>query len=151
MSRFPIVRTHAMEWVPLSPGISFKPITFFPGDTGYQLLLRIEPGAVVPRHRHTGEIHSMVLSGARRIAGAAEVIDAGCYVYEPVGNEDSWWAVGTEACIVFIEANGRVEYLDDDGAVVRHTDAATARHQYLQWCEQHDVAPIDALMERGEL
>ena len=58
-----------LDWIPLSTGISFKPIVFFPGDTGYQLLLKVEPGAVVPRHHHTGEVHAFVRSGQRRIAG----------------------------------------------------------------------------------
>jgi hypothetical protein len=33
--------TSDLEWITLSPGISFKPIVFFPKDTGYQLLLRV--------------------------------------------------------------------------------------------------------------
>ena len=44
--------TADLDWIPLSPGISFKPIVFLPDDSGYQLLLRVEPGTVVPRHRH---------------------------------------------------------------------------------------------------
>ena len=115
-----------LDWIPLSTGISFKPIVFFPGDTGYQLLLKVEPGAVVPRHHHTGEVHAFVLSGQRRIAGCPEVIGAGSYVYEPVDNIDTSEAIGDEPCVIHIEANGRVEYLDDDGNVVRHTDASTA-------------------------
>jgi hypothetical protein len=137
-----IVHTAELDWIPLSPGLSFKPITFFPDDTGYQLLLRIEPGTVIPRHRHTGEIHAFVLSGARRIAGLAATVGPGTYVHEPVGNVDSWRAVGDEPCVVHIEANGRIEYLDAEGSVVRHTDAATARAAYLEWCERED-RPVD--------
>jgi 2,4'-dihydroxyacetophenone dioxygenase len=131
-----------LAWVPLSPGIAFKPIVFFPNDTGYQLLLRVEPGAVVPRHHHTGDVHAFVLSGERRISGCPDVIRAGSYVYEPVGNVDSWEAIGTVACVVHIEANGRVEYLDNDDNVVRFTDAATARCAYVEWCERTDT-PTD--------
>ena len=134
-----------MEWIPLSAGISFKPITFFPDDAGYQLLLRLEPGAVVPRHRHTGEVHALVLTGARRIEGLNDDIGPGTYIHEPVGNIDTWRVVGDEPCVVFIEANGRVEYLDEGGAVVRYTDASTARAQYLTWCGDHGVVP-DAIL-----
>jgi 2,4'-dihydroxyacetophenone dioxygenase len=137
--------TDTTHWIALSAGISFKPIVFFPGDTGYQLLLRVEPGAVVPRHRHTGEIHAYTLSGQRQIAGCPDIIGAGTYVYEPVGNIDTWWAIGDEPCVVHIEANGRVEYLDDNDNVIRHTDAVTARTAYLEWCTARAVVPNPAL------
>jgi 2,4'-dihydroxyacetophenone dioxygenase len=133
--------TADLSWIPLSPGISFKPLVFFPADAGYQLLLRVEPGCVVPRHHHTGEVHAFVLSGQRRISGCPETVVAGSYVYEPVDNIDSWEATGDEPCIVHIEANGRVEYLDDLDNVVRYTDATTARAAYLEWCEQNATAP----------
>ncbi len=139
------VHTDRMAWIPLSDGLSFKPIVFFPDDAGYQLLLRIEPGCVIPRHRHTGEVHALTLSGVRRLDGLHDDIGPGTYLHEPVGNVDSWRAVGDEPCIVFIEANGRVEYLGDDDSVVRHTDAATARAEYLRWCSDHHVEP-DALL-----
>jgi 2,4'-dihydroxyacetophenone dioxygenase len=141
--------TADLDWIPLSTGISFKPIVFFPGDTGYQLLLKVEPGAVVPRHHHTGEVHAFVLSGQRRIAGCPEVIGAGSYVYEPVDNIDTWEAVGDEPCVIHIEANGRVEYLDDDGNVVRHTDANTARTAYLDWSQQTGRDPHPDLAGAG--
>jgi 2,4'-dihydroxyacetophenone dioxygenase len=133
--------TADLDWIPLSAGISFKPIVFFPDDTGYQLLLRVEPGAVVPRHHHTGEVHAFVISGQRRIAGCPDLIRAGSYIYEPVDNIDTWEAVGDEPCVIHIEANGRVEYLDDNNNVIRYTDATTARAAYLDWCHEHDSTP----------
>jgi 2,4'-dihydroxyacetophenone dioxygenase len=133
--------TADLEWIPLSPGISFKPIVFFLHDRGYQLLLRVEPGCVVPRHHHTGEVHALVLSGQRCIDGCPEILRPGSYVYEPVGNVDTWWAIGDEPCVIHIEANGRVEYLDDADRVIRHTDAGTARAAYVQWCEAMRTTP----------
>jgi 2,4'-dihydroxyacetophenone dioxygenase len=135
------VDTAELEWIPLSDGLSFKPLRFFPDDTGYQLLLRVEPGTVIPRHRHTGEIHAFNLSGTRLLIDTGETIGPGMYVYEPVGNNDTWKATGTEPCIIHIEANGRVEYVDDDGQVIRHTDAATARAAYVRWCEKTGREP----------
>jgi 2,4'-dihydroxyacetophenone dioxygenase len=138
--------TADLPWIQLSDGISFKPITFFPNDTGYQLLLRVEPGTVVPRHHHTGEVHAFVISGQRRISGCAEIVRAGSYVYEPVDNIDSWETVGDEPCVIHIEANGRVEYLDDHDNVVRFTDAGTARAAYLDWCRTHGSSPDPQLV-----
>ncbi|NNE96612.1 MAG: anti-sigma factor [Acidimicrobiales bacterium] len=138
--------TNLIGWVPLAAGLSFKPLTFFPGDTGYQLLLRLEPGTIIPRHRHTGEVHAFNIEGSRRILTTDEVVGPGTYIHEPVGNTDTWQAVGEDVCIVHIEANGRVEYLDDDDNVVRHTSATTARADYLAWCDEHHVTPHPALV-----
>lgn len=111
------------------------------------MLLRLEPGTIIPRHRHTGEVHAFNIAGSRQILTTAELVRAGNYLYEPVGNIDAWQAVGDDVCIVHIEANGRVEYLDDDDNVVRYTSAATARADYLEWCSRHDIAPHPLLVE----
>lgn len=146
MSTHRLNHTAELDWIPLSAATSFKPITFFPDGSGYQLLLRVQPGGVVPRHHHTGEVHAFVVSGQRRIVGCSDVIGPGTYVYEPVDNVDSWETVGDEPCVIHIEANGRIEYLDDDGNVVRHTDASTAKAEYLAWCAQHGIAPSPDLV-----
>jgi hypothetical protein len=135
-----------MDWVPLADGLSFKPLTFFPGDTGYQLLLRLEPGTIIPRHRHTGEIHAFNIAGTRRILTNGEEVGPGTYIHERVGNVDTWQAIGDDVCIVHIEAKGRIEYLDDDDNVIRHTSATTARADYLAWCGLHDTEPHPALI-----
>jgi 2,4'-dihydroxyacetophenone dioxygenase len=139
------VDTNLLDWIPLERGLSFKPIRFFADDTGYQLLLRLEPGTVIPRHRHTGEIHAFNLRGWRELLDSGQIIGPGGYVHEPVGHVDSWRAVGVEACVVHIEVNGRVEYLDADDAVVRYTDCGTARAQYRQWCVARDLTPLPGL------
>jgi 2,4'-dihydroxyacetophenone dioxygenase len=128
-----IFDTARMEWIPLRAGISFKPITFFPGDAGLQLLLRVEPGIVIPRHRHTGEIHAFNLSGSRLLIDSDQVIGPGVYVHEPVGNVDTWMAIGDEPCVIHIEVNGRIEHLDDDDSITWVVDAASYRRQYLAW------------------
>ena len=140
-----INHTDALDWIPLSPGTAFKPITFFADGSGYQLLLRVEPGTVIPPHHHTGEIHAFVLSGRRRIAGCADEIGPGTYVHEPVDNVDTWRAVGDEPCIIHIEVNGRIEYPDGTGGVSHHTDAHTARHRYLEWCRERSLTPDPVL------
>lgn len=138
--------TTQLDWIPLAEGLSFKPLTFFPDDAGYQLLLRLMPGTVIPRHRHTGEIHAFNISGTRRILTTGEDIGPGTYLYEPVGNTDTWQAVGDEPCVVHIEANGRIDYLDENDNVIRHTSATTARAEYLDWCDRHDTEPLAALV-----
>lgn len=125
--------TSKMDWIPTREGVAFKPITFFPDGSGAQILLRVEPGTLIPRHRHTGEIHAFNLAGTRLLLDTDEVIGPGTYVHEPVGNVDSWKAIGDEPCVIHIEVNGRIEHLDEEGNVTRVVDAASYRRQYEEW------------------
>ncbi|MEO8381457.1 MAG: 2,4'-dihydroxyacetophenone dioxygenase family protein [Acidobacteriota bacterium] len=131
----------SMPWIPLGPGESFKPLRFFPNDRGRALLLRLEPGTIVPRHRHLGEGHAFNLSGSRQLIESGEIAGPGSYVYEPTGNVDSWMALGDEPVIVPIISFGAMEYLDDDDQVLRRDTAASLREIYLRYCQENGLTP----------
>jgi 2,4'-dihydroxyacetophenone dioxygenase len=132
----------AIPWISLGPGESFKPLRFL-GDRGRVLLLRLDPGTVVPRHRHLGEVHGLNVSGFRRLLDTDEIVGPGTYVYEPVGNVDSWMAVGEEPVVVHIVSFGAMEYLDDDGAVLRRDTPSSLRETYLRYCAANGLAPLE--------
>ena len=125
--------TAALPWVPLKPGLAFKPLAYFPGNMGWQLLLKVDPGTKIALHRHTGPVHAFNLSGSR-LLDTGEIAGPGSYVFEPAGNVDCWEAVGEEPCIVHIEVNGRNEYFDAAGNVDHVADAEGSRRMYLDWC-----------------
>jgi 2,4'-dihydroxyacetophenone dioxygenase len=130
-SLFPdAIAASALPWGPTRAGLAIKPLRFFPDMSGYVLLLRVEPGTVIPRHRHTGAVHAYHLSGQRKLLETGEVIQPGGYVYEPPGNVDSWSVVGDEPLVAFIVLWGAVDYLDEQGNVTRSADAATAFETY---------------------
>src|SRR4051812_47301051 len=86
--------TDDMPWIETGPGESFRPLRFDEG--GFSELIRLEPGNVAPRHRHTGEAHLFNLQGSRELIESSEIAGPGSYVYEPAGTIDSWRAVGDE-------------------------------------------------------
>ena len=133
--------TDASPWIPLGPGESFKPLRFLPRNRGRVLLLRLEPGTVVPRHRHTGEVHGFNLAGSRKLLESGEVIGPGGYVYEPAGNTDSWVAVGDVPCVVLITAYGAVEYLGEGGEVLARHTADELRAIYERECARLGIEP----------
>ncbi len=55
------LRTEDMPWIPTSPGKSFRPLRFDAG--GWSELMRLEPGSLVARHRHTGHVHALTCRG----------------------------------------------------------------------------------------
>jgi 2,4'-dihydroxyacetophenone dioxygenase len=132
-----------LPWVPSPvPGKSSKPLRFLRSNRGFVELLRMEPGVVMPLHRHTGETHAFNLSGSRRPA-SGEVIGPGGYVYEPPGNVDSWEVIGDEPLIALVVVMGEVESLAPDGHVRGVANAATRFVEYQTFCRERGMAMLD--------
>lgn len=131
------------QWIPTGPGKSFRPVHF--DDHGWTELMRVEPGALVARHHHTGEVHGFNLSGQRELIEAGLVVGPGDYVYEPQGNIDSWRGVGDEPCIIHIRVVGEVEFFDEHGELVSVASSASQQAIYLEWCRDNDVTPEPSL------
>ncbi|MCQ4164374.1 2,4'-dihydroxyacetophenone dioxygenase family protein [Tahibacter harae] len=130
-------------WVPAGPGKSFKLLRLLPDNTGFVELMRIEPGAGVPLHRHTGPIHAYNLQGTRELC-TGERIGPGEYVFEPAGNTDWWRAVGDEPVILFIVVHGAVEYLDAQDRVTQRIDAQALYEMYREHCQASGLEPAAA-------
>ena len=112
----------ALPWQPIRPGFSLKVLHGGEREEDTRaLLLRLEPGTVVSRHRHGGEVHALNLRGSRRILETGQIIGPGGYVCEPPGNVDSWVAVGDEPVEIFLTVRGAIEALDERGAVAART------------------------------
>jgi quercetin dioxygenase-like cupin family protein len=132
--------TEIIPWIPLGPGESFKPLRF--GPDRRVLLLRVEPGTVIPFHRHLGEVHAFNVAGTRKLH-TGEIAGPGSYVFEPAGNVDSWTGVGDEPVIVHIVSTGAMEYLDESGQVLRSDSSTSLRDAYLRYCSEHKLTPLD--------
>ena len=78
-----------------------------PGDPGVALL-RYQPNAAVPRHRHTGLETIVVLDGAQ--SDERGRYPAGTVVLNPEGTEHSVWS--DEGCVVLIQWDRPVEFID---------------------------------------
>ncbi|MBU8896076.1 anti-sigma factor [Corallococcus sp. H22C18031201] len=130
------VHADRIPWIPMGPpGLSFKPLRFYKDNRGWTYLFRVEPGTVIPRHRHTGEVHAINLVGKRQLLDTGEEVGPGTYVYEPVGNVDSWMAVGDEPVVIFITIFGAIEYMGPDGAVTKRVTSDDRLETYRRWCE----------------
>lgn len=128
-----------LPWIPSdTPGKSAKPLRFLDNNSGFVELLRMEPGCIMPLHRHGGEVHAYNLSGERELC-TGERIGAGDYVFEPAGNVDWWRVVGNETMIALVVVIGRVEYLHADGRVLQTIDARSQRAEYERYCQMNGM------------
>lgn len=130
---------HGDLWIPSgTPGKSSRPLCFLPDDAGFVELLRMEPGVVMPLHRHTGDIHAYNLAGSRLLC-TGERVGPGDYVYEPPGNTDWWKIVGDETMVALVVVMGAVDFIHADGRVRSRADAASQRADYRAYCAAHGL------------
>jgi len=129
---------HAMmtnEWIPLGPGESFK--LLHSSRSERVLLLRVEPGTLIPLHRHHGHVHAFNVSGRRKLIETGEIVGPGGYVYEPPGNVDSWMSIGDEPVIVHIVSTGAMDYLGANGEVLERHDATLLQELHDRYVVEH--------------
>jgi 2,4'-dihydroxyacetophenone dioxygenase len=133
------------QWIPsATPGKSSSPLRFFADDRGFVELLRMEPGVVMPLHRHSGEIHAYNLMGTRKLC-TGELIGPGDYVYEPPGNTDWWKIVGDEPMLALVIVMGTVEFLGPGGVVTARATSSTQLADYQRHCREHGWVVQDLL------
>lgn len=129
-------------WIPDSPEKSWKPLRFLGENRGFVELLRMEPGAVMPLHRHTGEIHAFNLSGQRQMC-TGEIIGPGDYAYEPPGNVDWWKVIGDEAMTALVIVMGTVEFLGPGGEIRGRASAESQFDAYHAYCQRNGLRVLD--------
>ena len=127
-------------WIPEGAGKWSRPLRFLPDESGWVELMRLDPGVRLGLHRHSGLVHAYNVQGRRRLC-SGEDIGPGGYVFEPPGNVDWWEATCDEPLIVFVVVMGAVEYLAEDGRVLKRITARERIADYRRWCAQTRVAP----------
>ncbi|MGM9483285.1 cupin domain-containing protein [Roseateles sp. NT4] len=126
-------------WIPEGPGKWSLPLQFLEGG-GWVELMRLEPGTKLSLHRHHGEVHGLNLQGQRRLDDG-RIVSTGDYIYEPLGNLDSWEAVGDEVLVLHVVVRGDVDYVAADGSVQRHIATADVVAGYRAFCAERGLQP----------
>jgi anti-sigma factor ChrR (cupin superfamily) len=77
------VNVDSVPWIERRPGIFWKVLWEDPDGLHKAILMRYEPGATIPRHRHVGDEQIFVLEGS--VADDTGVCTAGNYARRPPG------------------------------------------------------------------
>ena len=115
----------SLSWLSDNAGVHVHLLRGGDDDDTRVMLLRVDPGVVIQRHHHTGEIHALGLAGTREILETGQRVGPGEYVYEPPGNIDSWRVIGDEPVLLFLTARGAIEYLGNANNIRRRSTTAT--------------------------
>lgn len=97
-----------VDWRHFRNGVEICQLYGAMGEPGSSAaLLRYEPGAQVPRHRHTAHEVIVVLSGAQTDDNGRH--EAGAILISPPGTEHA--IVSDEGCVVLAIYEGPVEFV----------------------------------------
>ena len=118
-----------LPFVPYQDGVVFQLLRVDLEAGLWVVRARFDPGVTIQRHRHTGAVHAVTLSGSWRYLEYPEVNTAGSYLFEPAGavhtlhvpatNDgitDIWFAI--RGANLDLDADGNVEHVLDAGAVL---------------------------------
>lgn len=136
-----------IPWVATDAGVEIKLVQ---ADIELGLWIvrnRFTPGAVVQKHRHTGQVFGYTLSGAWKYAEYPDVNRAGSFLFEPAGSEHTLTVLddNTEPTDVWFQIYGANLNLDDDGNVESVTDAGGIYAAYMALCEAQGLGRPDVL------
>lgn len=98
---------------------------------------RFAPGAVVQKHKHTGQVFGYTLAGAWKYAEYPYINRAGSFLFEPAGSEHTLTVLedNAEPTDVWFQIYGANLNLDADGEVESITDARSIYEAYMALCE----------------
>ena len=134
-----------IPWVPLTDGVEYKPVRFDFATGVWVNVLRVQPGAVLARHRHNGgAVLAYCLEGSWRYLEREWVATKGSFIYEPPGDVHTLLA-GPQGMTTLFVTDGVLQYFDESGQV-HHEDNVFTRYQgYVEHCARIGIDPVDLI------
>ena len=132
-----------LPWVEQGEGVWFKPLRLSLELGMWANLLKVAAGGLVSRHRHHGAVEAWVLQGRWKYLEHGLVAEPGSYVHEPAGDVHTLVVEPGEEMITLFLVHGAVEYLDEEGNVVRTDTAQSKLELYEAHCRKHGLEPLD--------
>ncbi|KIL40496.1 cupin [Gordoniibacillus kamchatkensis] len=134
----------SIPWVPQTDRVWFKPLRFDLARGSWVNVLKVKPGGVVNRHRHSGgQVLAFTVQGSWRYLERDWVAKPGTFVYEPPGDIHTLVVDGEEEMITLFLLEGTVQYLDDDDRLIYQDDVFTKLKRYVEYCEANQIPVID--------
>ena len=130
--------------MPQGEGVWFKPLRFDLASGRWINLLKVAPTGVVNRHRHAGgQVLGFVLQGSWRYLERDWMARPGTLIYELPGDIHTLVVEGDEAMVTLFVLEGVIQYLVDDGRVLRQDDVFAKLERYLAFCRVEGIEPAE--------
>lgn len=109
------VHTGEVPWLPLAEKVFIRVLKTNRETGGFSVMIRAEPGGVLPRHRHVGEAEVYILKGQGNHPQSGD-FGPGDFITEPKGALHDPVEFGEETELLMI-CDGPSEFLGEDGGV----------------------------------
>ncbi|HSW07037.1 2,4'-dihydroxyacetophenone dioxygenase family protein, partial [Aquabacterium sp.] len=127
-----------LPFVEFEPGITMQVVQVDIPSGLWIVRMRMQPGATLATHKHTGEVYAFTLSGSWKYLEYDAVNRAGSYLYEPAGSIHTLHvpASNTEITDVWFAIRGPNLNLDAEGKVTLVLDAGLVLKVYRSRCRK---------------
>lgn len=109
-----VINTNDLEWRELAPGVGIKVLRLDDQSGAWSVMIRSEPGSVLPPHRHDALSEIFILKGQGTHPETGD-FQAGDFVIEPAGAIHSPLFF-TEEVIQIMISQGPSTFLAEDGS-----------------------------------
>lgn len=123
-----VVRSGAVPWKPAKTGVWEKPLFRDEVRRRAVRLIRLEPGANIPPHRHLGDEESFVLEGTARLGST--VFHPGDYHRAPAGSAHPSY-FSAEGCVFLLFSGTEYEFFKEERQLPEPwTDTGSAEDEW---------------------
>jgi quercetin dioxygenase-like cupin family protein len=137
------VNADSVPWVGLAEGVEFKPLRFDFTSGVWVNVLRVQPGAVLGRHRHNGgPVVGYCIEGRWWYLERDWVAEPGTLIYEPPGDIHTLVA-GDEGMTTLFVTDGVLQFFDADGGLDHEDNVFTRYLAYVDHCERNGLEVVD--------
>ncbi|PLS14594.1 cupin [Bacillus sp. M6-12] len=136
-----------MPWMPFDEkGSWFKPLRF-DFTTGMWInLFKVDKGAELSKHRHTGGfVIGYTIQGKWKYLEKDWSAKPGTLIFEPPGDIHTLSVDPSEDMITLFMLDGSLQFIDDNNGIYREDDVFTLYKRYRDYCEANNMLPDDNL------
>ncbi|MFS0646797.1 2,4'-dihydroxyacetophenone dioxygenase family protein [Siminovitchia sp. 179-K 8D1 HS] len=137
------IHSEDMPWMPFDDaGSWFKPVRF-DFTTGMWInLFKVDKGAALSRHRHTGGfVIGYTVQGKWKYLEKDWSAKPGTLIFEPPGDVHTLYVDPAEDMITLFMLDGCLQFVDENNEIYREDDVFTLYRRYLYYCEEYGIEP----------
>jgi len=116
------VHTEELPWLPLAPKVGVRVLKVNRETGAYSVMIRAEPGGVLPPHSHVESAEIYIIKGKGTHAQTGDYRE-GDYISEPKGAYHDALPFHEETILLMV-AEGPSNFLGEDGSVQHVMDIA---------------------------
>ncbi|GEN33666.1 2,4'-dihydroxyacetophenone dioxygenase family protein [Aneurinibacillus danicus] len=137
-----------MPWIPFfeDGGSWFKPLRFDFTTGLWIMLFKVDEGAKLSRHRHTGgSVIGYVIEGKWHYLEKDWKAKPGTLIFEPPGDIHTLCADPVEGMTTLFILTGSIQFFEQDNTIYREDDVFAIYKRYRDYCEANGIEPDENL------